>query len=211
MGPPRRFLVESEIFVRNDAVLAEVDVKQRLIDLVAVPWDQEAEVVWRDEYWNEVFRRGAFDGLEEHVGRVRVNREHKIGDTVGKLVYADPQATIGLVVRAKIVRSDRGDDTLALAEDDAISASVGYRINKPEDVTLHRRTKLREVVRAFLDHLGLVEAPTFAEARVLAVRDKPDGQPTPPDFAHTLDEAWANPDYLQALDRLNRVPSGDNT
>ena len=198
--------MESEIFVRNDAVVAEVDVKQRLIDVVAVPWDQEADVFERGEWWHEVFRRGAFDGLEDHVGRVRVNREHKIGDTVGKLVWADPQAEIGLITRAKISRTLRGDETLALAEDDAISPSVGYRIKSSEDIRHDRRTRLREVVRAFLDHLGMVEAPSYENARVLAVRDKPDELDlTPPKFADSLDEAWADPEYLRAIDRLSRA------
>jgi hypothetical protein len=75
----------NEIFVRNDASLADVDVKQRIIDLIAVPWDQEATVPWHGEMWREVFRRGAFDGIEDHAGRIRVNREHVRGDTVGNL------------------------------------------------------------------------------------------------------------------------------
>lgn len=201
--------MESEqVFIRNDAALANVDVKQRIIELVAVPWNQEAEVFERDEWWNEVFRRGAFDGLEDHVGRVRVNREHKVGATVGKLVYADPAADEGLIVRAKIARTEKGDDTLALAEDDAISPSVGYRIRHPDDIRHDRRTRLREVFRAFLDHLSMVEAPAYPGARVLAVREAPgDVEPNPPEYATTLDAAWNNPEYLRAIERLNRAGS----
>ena len=189
-----------EVFTRNDAVLADVDVKLRLIDLVAVPWDEEAAVEWRGDMWREVFRRGAFDGLEEHVERVRVNREHVIGDTVGRLVWADPKAEAGLVVRAKIARSQRGDDTLALAEDDAISASVGYRIKSPTDIALTHRDRLREVFRAFLDHLGMVESPTWETAKVLAVREKSEVVESTP-----VDEAWAHPAYLAAVARLENV------
>lgn len=200
--------MESEqVFIRNDATVAAIDVKLRQIDMLAVPWDQEAEVFERDEWWNEVFRRGAFDGLEEHIGRVRVNREHKIGVTVGKLVFADTKATEGLVVRAKIARTERGDDTLALAEDDAISPSVGYRIRHPDDIRHDRRTRLREVFRAFLDHLSMVESPAYAGAQVLAVREQGEGSPNPPEFARTLDEAWNDPEYLRAIDRLNRAGS----
>jgi phage head maturation protease len=189
-----------EVFTRNDAELADVDVKQRLIDLVAVPWDEAAAVDWRGDMWQEVFRRGAFDGLEEHVERVRVNREHVIGDTVGRLVWADPKAESGLIVRAKIARSQRGDDTLALAEDDAISASVGYRIKSPTDITLTHRDRLREVFRAFLDHLGMVESPTWETAKVLAVREKSKVVESTP-----IDEAWAHPAYLAAVARLENV------
>jgi HK97 family phage prohead protease len=190
------------VFERYDAVLAEVDVKQRLIDLIAVPWDEEAEVPWRGEIWHEVFRRGAFDGLEDHVGRVRVNREHVRGDTVGKLVFADPKAQPGLIARTKIAKTLRGDDTLALAEDDMISGSVGYRIKKPEDLKLTHRTRMREVLRAFLDHLSLVEAPAFAGAQVLAVREEESGLVDPPPQAQALDEAWNHPAYQRALERL---------
>ena len=190
----------SETFVRNDAVLADIDVRQRLIDLVAVPWDQEADVAWRGEMWREVFRRGAFDGLEDHVGRVRVNREHEKGQTVGKLIFADPKAETGLIVRAKIASTARGDETLALAEEDMISPSVGYRIKSPDDLRLTGRTRLREVLRAFLDHLGMVESPAFAGAQVLAVRaerSEPTATPAP-----ALSEAWTDPAYLAALERL---------
>ena len=198
--------MESEVFVRSDVQVADVDAKQRLIDLLVVPWDQEADVFERGEWWHEVIRRGAFDGLEDHIGRVRVNREHRIGDTVGKLVWADPKAASGLLARAKIAKTVLGDDTLGLAEDDAISPSMGYRIKHPDDIRHDRRTRVREVRRAFLDHLGLVEAPTWEEARVLAVREKADEIETlnPPDFAVTLNQAWTDPEYLRAVERLNR-------
>lgn len=203
--------MESETFLRNDSVVSEVDHRQRLITTLAVPWDEEAQVPWRGEVWNEVFRRGAFDGLEEHVGRVRVNRQHVYGDTVGKLVWADPKSEAGLVTRAKIVKSPRGDETLALAEEDMISASVGYRVKDPADININRRTKMREVLRAFLDHLSLVEDPTWPGAAVLEVRDARDLSETitePPAFSRTLNDAWSDPDYLRALDRLNKAPSG---
>ncbi len=198
------FIDPAETFVRNDSVLADIDMKQRLIDLIAVPWDQEAEVPWRGEVWREVFRRGAFDGLEDSVGRVRVNREHVMGNTVGKLVFVDSQAEAGLIARAKIAMTDRGDETLALAAEDMISPSVGYRIKAPDDIRVMRRTRLREVLRAFLDHLSLVEAPAFAGAQVLAVRadqSGPAAEASPQ--AQILDEAWADPAYLRALERLN--------
>jgi hypothetical protein len=201
----------SELFQRNDAVLADVNTKQRLITLVAVPWDIEAEVEWRGEVWNEVQRRGAYDGIQDHAGRVRVNREHKIGKTVGRLVFADPWAEDGFITRAKISETDRGNDTLGLAEDDAISGSVGYYINDPADVRLNRRTKLREVVRAWLDHLALVESPTWPQAKVLEVRDKSEDDGNPPAFAATLNAAWSDPEYLRAIERLNSrqsLPSG---
>lgn len=195
-----------EVFARHDAVIGDVNVKKGLIDLIAVPWDQFADVPWRGEMWREVFRRGAFDGLENHVDRVRVNREHVKGDTVGKLVFADPKSEAGLVVRAQTFSTERGRETAILADEDGVSPSVGYRINKLEDLRLERRTHLREVLRAILDHLSLVESPAFAGAQVLAVHSEqsPQVDEEPPSFTKALNEAYAEPAYLRALERLNQ-------
>jgi HK97 family phage prohead protease len=199
--------MNDELFIRSDTVLGEINTKQRLIDLIAVPWDQEAEVPWRGEMWREVFRRGAFDGLSDHAGRVLVTREHtedQRGDVVGKLVYVDPQFNAGLFARAKIANTNLGDETLALAEEDMVAPSVGYRIKERDDIRLNHRLRMREVLRAFLDHLSLVGYPAFAGAHVLAVREEQSGPVDPPPQAHTLDEAWANPAYLAALERLSK-------
>ncbi len=165
----------NELFVRNDATLADVDVRQRIIDLVAVPWNQEASVPWRGEMWREVFRPGAFNGIEDHAGRIRVNREHVRGDTVGNVVSLDPSAAIGMLARVKVPKTMRGDETLQLAEEDMVSASIGYYTKQASDVNVNNRTKFREVVRAFLDHLSLVESPAYEGAQVLAVREAPSG------------------------------------
>jgi phage head maturation protease len=197
-----------EIFVRDDAItVGEIDTKQRLIDFIAVPWEQEAEVPWRGQIWREVFKRGAFDGLADHAGRVIITRDHvegQRGPVVGKLVHVDPSHNDGLFARAKIGRTALGDETLALAEEDMLSPSVGYRIKERDDIRLHHRTRLREVLRAFLDHVSLVGKAAFAGAQVLAVREEQTGLVDPPPQAQALDEAWNNPAYLQALERLNR-------
>lgn len=195
----------NEIFVRNDATLSDVDVKQRIIELIAVPWDEEATVPWRGEMWREVFRRGAFDGIEDHAGRIRVNREHVRGDTVGKAVNLDPSAPVGLLARVKIAQTLRGDETLQLAAEDMLSASIGYFVKEPRDVTINKRTKMREVVRAFLDHLGLVESPAYVGAQVLAVREAPSGlavAETPLPSTPVLDDAMNDPLFAWAAERL---------
>lgn len=192
--------MSDEIILRN-STLTDVDSKLRLIDLIAVPYDEETEVLWRGEPWNEVFDRSSFHGIEDHAGRVRVNREHIRGDTVGKVVSFDSTNELGLMARVKIAQTLRGDETLALAEEDMISASVGYRVKSPSDVQLNKRTKVRRVMKAFLDHLGMVESPAYAGAQVLAVREESSGltvmeTPLPP--TPVLDElrddevlAWA--------------------
>jgi HK97 family phage prohead protease len=161
----------SEILTRSDGVLADIDFKQRLIDVIAVPWEKEARVFWRGDFWTEVFERGAFDGVESRAGQIRVNREHRKGDTVGKIVEFDPAHKDGLFVRVRIVKGPKGDEVLYLAEEDMVSASIGYRANKGSDVLLDKEAKTRRVRNAFLDHLGMVEDPAFKESRVLAVRE----------------------------------------
>ena len=165
----------SEILLRNDGSFTNVDRGQRIIELIAVPWDQTAEVFWRDDVWTEVFRRGAFNGIESRAGEVRVNREHIKGNTVGKIIEFDPAHVDGLFARVKVVKGSKGDELLDLAEDDMISPSIGYRAQKPSDVRLNKMTRTREVLNAFLDHLGMVEDPAYKGAKVLAVRGEPSG------------------------------------
>jgi HK97 family phage prohead protease len=194
-----------EVLVRNDSVIADVNQRQRIIELIAVPWDQEAEVPWRGELWRESFARGAFNGIEEHAGRIRVNREHVKGDTVGRAVSLDPSHPDGLLARLKIAATPRGDDTLELAADDMVSASIGYFCKSPENYLLNRRTATRRVIKAFLDHLAMVESPAYVGARVLAVREDQSGLATveePLYEAPALDDAM-NDEVLQwAVSRL---------
>ena len=196
----------TEILIRNDGAFTDVDRKQRLIDVIAVPWGQEAQVFWRGEVWTEVFERGAFDGIESRAGQVRVNREHRKGDKVGKIVEFNPAHADGLFARVKVVRGPKGDEVLDLAEDDMVSASIGYRAQKPSDVALDKQSKVRRVLNAFLDHLGLVEDPAFKGARVLAVRDDESGllvAEGPLPSTPVLDEFLSDPVLQWAASRLS--------
>jgi HK97 family phage prohead protease len=185
----------------RSSTITDVDTRQRLIDLIAVPWNEEGEVMWKGETWREVFVRGAFDGIEDHAGRVPVNHEHIRGQTIGKVVNftnGDP----GLLGRVKVGRTPLGDNMLNLAEEDMVSASIGFRLGRPSDAETNNRTRLRRIKRAYVDHLALTESPVYAGARVLAVRAEQSGldvveqEPLPPTPA--LDEfrdddvfAWA--------------------
>jgi hypothetical protein len=196
----------NELFLRNDASLADVDVKQRIIDLIAVPWNQIAMVPWRGEMWSELFRRGAFDGIEDHAGRIRVNRQHVEGDTVGKVVELEPSAGVGMLGRIKIAQTLRGDETLQLASEDMLSPSVAYYVKEPRDIIINKRTKTREILRAFMQHLALVEKPAYEGARLLAVREAPSGlavaEETPLPSTPALDEAMNDPMLAWAAERL---------
>lgn len=198
----------SEILTRSDGILADVDSAKRLIDVIAVPWGQEARVFWRGEFWTEVFERGAFAGARDLAGKIRVNREHRKGETVGKVVEFDPDDKRGLFARVKVVNGPRGDELLCLAQEDMVSASIAYATRNPaRDLVLDRTSKKRWVKDGFIDHLGMVEDPAFDAARVLAVRkdgstDDQSDQPLP--VTPMLDEAMKDPVMVWAMKRAAR-------
>lgn len=161
----------AEILTRSDGTFVGVDVDARTIDVIAVPWETEARVFWRGDWWNEVFERGAFKGVEARAGKIRVNREHVKGHTVGKIVEFDQSDERGLLARIEIADIPLGHETLKLAEKDMISASIGYRTGKLSDVVLDKTIMSRRVRAAYLDHLGMVEDPAYKEAQVLSVRE----------------------------------------
>lgn len=194
----------SEIITRSDSIVLadQVDFRQRLIDVIAVPYEQETEVLVRGEMWREVFDRRAFDGLQDHAGRIPVNREHVMGQTFGKVVGADPFRAEGLVTTVRVAKTPLGDETLQLAAEDMLGASVGYYVKKPSDVSLDRKIMHRRVKRAFLRHLSLVESPAYAGATVLAVRDSDEIAPGVPVRTPTLDEFVNDDVFMWANSRL---------
>lgn len=152
------------------AEVAEVNIKQRLITVIAVPYEQPARIQYRGEVWDEMFSRSAFDGIEKRPQRVRVNREHVRGDTVGKAVAFYPDRKEGLIAELKMADTARGHDTLALASDDCLSSSIGFG-SRPSDQVLDRTNMRRIINKAWLDHIALVESPAYPGADVLDVRD----------------------------------------
>ena len=192
----------------RSSTLQDVNKKLRLIDLIAVPWEQEADVVWRGEVWHESFDRHAFDGIQDHAGRVAVNREHTKGDTIGRVVNFDPAHDNGLFARVKVAATHRGDETLALAEEGMAFPSVGFRVKGFGDMKIDKRAKVRRIMKGFLDHLSMVEDPAYVGAEVLAVRAGQSGlvvveQPPLPETP-ALDD-WLNDDLLRwASDRSLR-------
>jgi phage head maturation protease len=90
-------------------------------------------------------------------------------DVVGKVVRFDTRDPRGLVASIRIARTQRGDDTLQLASEDMLSASVGFGVHRNGEV-LDRFNRVRRVTSAWLDHIALVMSPVYSDAKVLAVR-----------------------------------------
>ena len=170
----------SDYPVENRSVgqVADVNIRQRHVDVIVAPWDEEAEVFWRGEVWRERFLRGAFNGIENHAGRVAVNREHTKGATVGRVLKFDPYHADGLFARIKIAKTPAGEEVLELADDEdgpMIGISGGF-VMRGSDVDLEKRSRLRTVKRSFVDHVSFVEDEAYKKARVLAVREGPQAQ-----------------------------------
>jgi HK97 family phage prohead protease len=155
--------------------VAGVNFAQRIIEVIAVPYNEEAPVEYRGELWMERFLRGSWDGIEKRAGRVRANRDHDGRRTVGKVANFWPSRDEGLVAAVRIAQTPLGDETLALADEDCLGASVGFAV-RGSDQELDRSARTRTIKRAFMDHLSFVPDPAYAGAGVLAVRS---GTPDP--------------------------------
>ena len=174
--------------------VAGVNFAERIIEVVAVPYDEDAPVEYRGEMWIERFLRGAFEGIETRSTPVRANRDHDHRRVVGKVTQFHPSRTEGLVAAARIAKTPLGDETLALADDDCLGASVGFAV-RGSDQELNRRDRTRTIKRAFVDHLAFVPDPAYVGAGVLAVRsatDPPLAADLPKLVTPNLDEllAW---------------------
>jgi hypothetical protein len=187
------------------STVADVNTRKRIVEIIAVPYDQETDVEWRGDIWHESFNRKAFDGIEAHAGRVQVNREHVKGDTVGKVIAADPSHPDGLFARVKIYSTPRGDETLTLADEGGAFPSIGFRVNSFADQRIDKRSKTRHILRAFWDHQAFVEDPAYVGAGVLAVRAGQSGLvavDTPLPQTPNLDEWLNDPTFTWASKRF---------
>ena len=99
------------------AAIGNIDSEERIVTLIAIPYEQSTSVPFRGEVWNEVVQRGAFSGIENSTHTFRVNRDHDKRRLVGKIVKYYPDREDGLVVDAYISKTEFGDETLQLAKD----------------------------------------------------------------------------------------------
>ena len=144
---------------------------ERVIELVAMPYDSDALAVVRGRSVIESCAPGAFDGCERRANRVKANRDHDPLRTVGRAVALHPSRTEGLVTELRIAQTPLGDETLALADDLSLEASVGFAVMAGGETWLEQRSR-RRLTRCFLDHIALVPEGAY-DGRVLNVRSAP--------------------------------------
>lgn len=185
----------------RDADVQTLNYDQRMITVRAVPYGEPASVMYRDAVWTEYFEPGAFDHILAKPNRIRVNREHIKGNTCGKIVALRSEPS-GLIADVRIARTPLGDDTLQLASEDCLSASVGFGA-LPSWTKVDHRSKTRRIERAHLDHLSFVESPAYSGAEVLEVRGYM-AEAAIPYAPPVIDELAADPMWQWASDRVNR-------
>ena len=118
----------------------------------------------------EIITRGAFDGIQRRVNRIKVNRDHDERRIVGRAVAIHPDREEGLVAELKISSTELGEETLTLADDGVLDASAGY-LPLPGGEKWLTRSSVR-ILKGWLGHIALVPEPAYEGARVLAVRQK---------------------------------------
>jgi HK97 family phage prohead protease len=156
-----------------------VSFPERTIELVVMPYETEALVPYGARMVREIISRGAFDGIERRSNRIRVNRDHVAERTVGRAVALHPSRDEGLVGVIRIARTDLGDETLALADEQCLDASAGF-LPFPGGEVWEERARVR-IRKAWLGHIALTPDPAYESAQVLAVRkeQEADGVPVP--------------------------------
>lgn len=174
----------SEPIEFRDAAVASIDRERRQIVLIAAPYGEETALASGPggRPMREVIAPGAFSGVETRKRHVTANREHDYTRTIGKVTgWRDlPE---GLEATITVSDTDLGRETLTLAADGVLSASVGMMVRRSDQVS---RAGVRTIRRAFLDHIALVASPAYEGATVREVREAE----TAPASTPNLDEVY---------------------
>lgn len=178
---------------RAGGTITDVSWPERTIELVVIPYEEEALVEHRGRPVREIIARGAFGALNRRPNRIRVNYHHRddeLRHVLGKAVALYPNRDEGLVARLKIVRGDDGDMALHKADDGALYGSAGFQV-MPGGESWPERT-LRRLTRLWLDHVALTPTPAYEGAVVTAVRSA-EPELVPLSATPNLDQvrAWA--------------------
>ena len=184
----------------GDGILG-VDFPERTIVVVDLPYNEFAPIHYRGQVWRETIQPGAFDGVDWR--RLRVCREHVKADTVGKVTALNPHDPRGLIATIRVAKTARGDDTLQLAAEGCLSASIGFGVNDNGE-KLDRFVRVRTITSGWLDHISLVMDPAYASAAIVGVRA---GTPHLDAYRNDRVLAWAawhcHPTTTWARGRLN--------
>lgn len=188
--PPRR--EPTEELLRG---IESVDFARREIAIIAAPYGQRTQgpVLGPDgKFLIEEIEPNAFDGINRDV---TVNRDHDQKRVVGRVIDFEPTDPRGLITLMRISRTPLGDESLQLADDRVLKASVNMTVRRMDQRIVDG---VRRIKRAFLgDHIALLPYPAYDGAQVLAVRQGHQPEPT--------GEAVATPNLDAALSAIDAV------
>ena len=153
------------------AHVSDVRYPERIIDLIAVPYDEWATVEYEGRLVQESFRPGAFGNVQNRSDKFLVNLEHDFTRVVGKVHRLYPDHPKGLRSELFIRRGEEFDQVLLDAADGMLDGSVGFGVY-PENQEWEGKER-RRIVKAKLDHIALTFTPAFAGAKVVGVRTTP--------------------------------------
>jgi phage head maturation protease len=158
----------------RSAPITAVNFPERLIELVAVPYDVWATVEYptnSGRLIEESFEPGAFGNIQNRAHRFIVNLEHELDRKIGIVRALHPGRSEGLVAELNIRRGPEGDQTLLDAEDGMIGGSVGFAC-LPKNQRWEGRSR-RRIMTAFVDHIALTFTPAYPGTMPIAVRSAP--------------------------------------
>lgn len=150
----------------------DVSFPRRRIELIVMPFEQEAIVEHRGKLVVEVVSAGAFQGVENRRRPPRAFRDHDRRQVFGHAAALEERAGIGLVADIECSRTPLGDETLTLAADGTLDASAGFNVLRGGEKWNMDRTR-RRLTRLWLDHVALTAAPAYPGAEILNVRHAP--------------------------------------
>lgn len=150
------------------AEIDDIAFGKREITLIAVPYNQEASVFdWGGGSTKEKFIPGAFNGIESRTKQITLNRDHSRERVIGVAQNFDTKSERGLISKMKVSNTDLGTESLQLAADGVLRASVAFTA-RSQDMAV--KDGVRSIYRAFLIHVALTPEPAYAGAEVIDVR-----------------------------------------
>jgi HK97 family phage prohead protease len=158
----------------RSVALEQINWPERVVELIAVPYDRWAVVEADGRMIEESFAPGAFGAIQNRVGhsRFQVNIDHDPDRWVGRVAALHPDDPVGLRAELKIRRGDpQFDQVLQDVEDGMYGASIGFGVY-PKDQVWETKDR-RRITKAYLDHIALTPTPAYATAGRISVRTEP--------------------------------------
>lgn len=152
----------------RSAAIEDIAFGKREITLIAVPYNVEAVVPdWRPRATREKFMGGSFDGIESRTKNITLNRDHAPQRVIGVAKGFNTRDAKGLISTFKVSNTPLGDESLQLAADGVLHASIEFRA-RTQDMAI--KDGVMTFYRAFLEHVGLTPIPAYEGADIINVR-----------------------------------------